>query len=63
MLHSLTFENFAVAVTWPGICRAGVFCQQRNLIRELARAEHSLVAQRTICDNAEAVGGVLRFSE
>ena len=32
------FENFAVAVTWPGICIAGVFCQQRDWSRELARA-------------------------
>ena len=25
-------------VTWSGICRAGIFCQQRNWSRELARA-------------------------
>ena len=31
-------KNFSVAVTWPGICRVGIFCQQRNWSRELAKA-------------------------
>ena len=38
MLHSWPIENFSVAVTWPGICRVGIFCHQRNWSRELAKA-------------------------
>ena len=37
MLHSLTYQKFC-SVTWPCICRVGIFCQQRNLSKELAKA-------------------------
>ena len=34
----LVQNAFFDLVTWSGICRAGIFCQQRNWSRELARA-------------------------